>query len=99
MIEKITVQNEEVYLKKSGSNWRVIYPIKINGKIIWKNLLSGGSWWNLLYIFIFIAIIFGLINEYLSNLKLTSACLRALPDYINLRPYLENPDMVAFNLS
>jgi hypothetical protein len=92
-IKEVIVDGSIVYLKRSGKNYRVVHPIKIDGKINWKNLLVGGSYWNLLIIAVVLSLIFGLINEYISNLKLTNACLRALPDYINLGIYLENPEL------
>lgn len=92
MIE-VQVEGKRVFLKKSGENYRVVHPIKIDGKIVWKNLIAGGNWWNLLFIGIGVIVILGLINEYMSNISLTSACLRALPNHINLVPYLENVNL------
>jgi hypothetical protein len=89
-MEEVTINNDRVFLKGSNGNYRVVYPIKVDGKINWKNLLTGGSWWNLLTVAVILFILFGAINEYISNLKLTSACLRALPAYISLQPYLDN---------
>ena len=58
-IEKVVINQEEVYLKKDKFGWRVIHPIKINGKVNWRNLLVGGSYWNLLKVgFLIIAISF-----------------------------------------
>jgi hypothetical protein len=46
MIEKVVIQNEEVFMKKGLGGWRVVYPYKTDGKWNWKNLLLGGSWAN-----------------------------------------------------
>ena len=92
-IKEIEVEGKKVYLVKRGDNFKVVYPIKIDGKINWKNLIAGGSWWNLLLVALILFLLFGLANEYLSNLKIASACLRALPDYVNLQMYLDNPNL------
>lgn len=89
MIE-VQVEGKRVFLKKSGDSYRVIHPIKVDNKIVWKNLIAGGNWWNLVWIGLFIVVLYGLFNEYASNLELTSACLRALPDSSNLQVYLDN---------
>jgi hypothetical protein len=92
-IKEVIIDGEKVSLTKGRTNWKVVYPIKIDGKIVWKNLLAGGSWWNLVGVGIAVFVLIGLMNEYVSNIKLTSACLRALPDYISLIPYLDNPEL------
>lgn len=94
MIKEIEIEGERVYLKKNKLGYKVVYPIKNkDGTINLKHLISGGSWWNLLIVTVVVIIILGLINEYYSNIKVASACLRALPDYVNLIPYLENPNL------
>ena len=63
--------NESVYLKKSMGNYRVVYPIKNDdGSINWFNLLTGGSWFNVIVIGVVVAIILALLFEYSSNVKL-----------------------------
>ena len=37
------INGEKVYLKKDILGWRVVYPVKIDGKINWFNLLFGGK--------------------------------------------------------
>lgn len=96
-IREVEIEGQKVYLKKSGKKFRTVYLWQKkynNGKINWENLISGGNWLNLIFVIIFVAIILLAINEYVSNLKLASACLRALPDYIPLKPYLDNPTLV-----
>ena len=75
-IKKITIENEEIYLKKSGIfGWGIVYPYKINGKINWKNLLIGGSWIKLIIILFAVLIILGCINEYSTAVKIANECL------------------------
>jgi len=75
-INKITINNEEIYLKKSGVfGWGVINPYKIDGKINWKNLLIGGSWTKLIIIIVTILIILGCISEYSTAVKMANECL------------------------
>jgi len=74
-IKEIEIDGERISLKKSGKNWRVVKPIKIDGKINWKNLLAGGSWWNLFGIALIVILIIGCINEYSIALKTANDCL------------------------
>jgi len=92
---QVIVDNEEVYMRKSMDGWRVVHPIKINGKINWKNLLAGGSYWNWVKIGLFLILAYGLATEYMNTLELASACLRALPDSVNLQMYIDNPNLTS----
>lgn len=75
-IEEVIVNDELVYLKKSKIfGWGVVYPIKINGKINWKNLIAGGSWIRLGFIALMILLLIGAIKEYSSALELANNCL------------------------
>jgi Na+/pantothenate symporter len=91
MEKEIEIEGHKVFLKGKKDSWRVIHPYKVDGKIVWKNLLANGSWWNWVIIAFLVFVILGAFNEYANNLKVTSACLRALPDYINLDFYIQNP--------
>ena len=42
-IKEIEIEGEKIFLKKSFLGYGVVHPIKIDGKINWKNLLAGGS--------------------------------------------------------
>jgi len=58
MNHKIELENEVLYLKKSKIfGWSLVYPIKIDGKYNWKNILLGGSWHNLFKILLVVGII------------------------------------------
>ena len=75
-INKITINNEEIYLKKSGVfGWGIVYPYRIDGKINWKNLISGGSWIKLIIILFAVLIILGGISEYSTAVKMANECL------------------------
>lgn len=54
-INKVEVDGEDVYIKKSVLGTRVVYPVKIDGKINWKNLFYG-SIGNLIALIVYIAI-------------------------------------------
>jgi hypothetical protein len=57
-MERIKINNEEVVLKKDFTGWRVVYPLKNqDGSTNWKNVLVGGSYWNLLKIGLIVGII------------------------------------------
>lgn len=74
-IKEVIIENEKIYLKKNRFGWKVVHPIKIDGKINWKNLISGGNWWNLLIILIIILIILGCVNEYSNAVRTANECL------------------------
>ena len=43
--EIVEVNGETIYLRKSVMGLGIIHPIKMNGKIVWKNFIAGGNWW------------------------------------------------------
>jgi len=76
--EIVEVNGEKIYLRKGFLGWNVIYPNKIDNKIIWKNFIAGGSYWKLLGITIIVAIILGCIYEYSNALNVANECLNRL---------------------
>jgi len=75
-MEKIIIEDEEIYLKKSKwFGWGVIKPYKIDGKINWKNLLIGGSWIKFGIMAVIVIIILGCIDEYTTALRIANECL------------------------
>jgi hypothetical protein len=56
-IEEVNLNGDKVFLKGSKGIYRVVYPIKVDGKINWKNLLVGGSYWNLVKIGLIVGVI------------------------------------------
>lgn len=67
---EIRNNNERIFLKKGFMGWKVIHPWKIDGKIHIRNLIAGGSWWNLVFVALIVALILGITKEY--SLALTS---------------------------
>ncbi len=60
----------QVYLKKSGENYRVVHPIKNqDGSWNWFNLFTGGSWFNVVVVSVVVLIILGVLLEYSVNIK------------------------------
>ena len=93
-IKWIGIEDERVALKKGLTGWRVVFPIKNEDNTInWKNLLLGGSIWRLIGILVLVLLILYAFSEYTQLLNITEACLRALPDNINLQLYLDNPKL------
>lgn len=91
-LKKIEVDGEVVTLSKTQapifSRWHIVYPIKNDdGSINWKHLISGGSWWNLIFVILFVLIIIGAGYEYKSNLQ---ACADAMGN-INWYEQTYNP--------
>jgi len=71
-MERLKINNEEVVLKKDFSGWRVVYPIKNpDGSINWKNLLIGGSWFNLIKVILVVGLILFIIYSYKYDIQAT----------------------------
>jgi hypothetical protein len=86
-IKEIEIEGEKVYLKKSILGWGIVHPIKENGKINWKNLISRGSWFKLIAVIIIVLIILGCINEFRIAVNLAKECINKT---IEIVPYI-NP--------
>ena len=68
-LEKININNETIFLKKSFDGWHVVYPYKNeDGSFNWFNFLTGGNYWKLFYLIIILLVIVGFIYEYRINL-------------------------------
>lgn len=80
---KIEIGDEIVYLRKSFLGWGIIHPIKINNKINWKNLITGGSWIKAGILIFIILIILGCISEYSHVVNLLNKCLSNKTIWIN----------------
>jgi len=74
-LKQTEIDGQTIYLKKGFFGWNVIYPSKIDGKIVWKNFIAGGNWWNLLFLAIAIGVILGCIYEYSIVLKSLNECM------------------------
>jgi hypothetical protein len=75
-METIEIAGDTIYLKKSKVfGWGIVYPHRIEGKINWKNLLAGRSWWDLVFIIILVTVISGAIFEYSNVVRLANECL------------------------
>ena len=75
-VREINIDKDRVFISKSNFfGYRVVHPIKIDGKIVWKNLLSGGNWKNLIFIMIIVLIILGVIKEYSTAVEIANECL------------------------
>ena len=77
MLKRIEIEGEKIYLNKSKwFGWKVVKPIRNeDGSINWKNLLIGGSWFNLIFVILIIAIVLGCVYEYSIALKTANECL------------------------
>lgn len=70
IIEKI---REGLYIKKDKFGYKVIYPIKNDdGTTNWFNLLTGGTWYKLIFTIIVVLLILGMCYSYYHDVK---ACL------------------------
>lgn len=70
-------ENEKVYLKKDFKGWRVVHPIKNeDGTINLFNIITGGSWWNLIIVGVIVLITLAFLFEYSSNINSLLDCFR-----------------------
>lgn len=80
-IKEVNIDGTQVFMKKTREGYRVIHPMRINGKINWKNFLAGGSWYNLLGVAIIVFIVLGCINEYSNAVEVANQCMQSNPIY------------------
>lgn len=74
-IKKIIVDGNEVFLRKSGNNYRVVHPVRNeDGTFNWFNFITGGSWTNLIIIAVIVFLILGLLYEYSKNIETLLNC-------------------------
>ena len=83
-IKEIEIEGERIFIKKSFLGYSVVHPIKIDGKINWKNLLAGGSWIKLGLVIGFVIIALGAMLEVVNLIKIANECL-------NLNPFILIP--------
>ena len=70
-------KDAKVFLKKEGDSYRVIHPIKNeDGTLNWFNILTGGSWRNVILVSVIIIILLGLLYEYSSNMQILLDCFK-----------------------
>ena len=75
-IEEINIGGDRIFLKRSKYfGWGIVNPIKVDGKINWKNFLIGGSWVRFGILVLLIILIGLTINEYATTVKLLGECL------------------------
>jgi hypothetical protein len=75
-IKKIEIDGESLFIKKSKIfGWGFVYPIKIDGKLNWKNILIGGSWFNVIKLLVIILLLAGCLNEYSNAINVANECL------------------------
>lgn len=69
--KEVFIDGEKVYLKKGMFGYRVVHPVKENGKIVWQNALFGG-WGNFFKLLFILLIAFSLlfgVNEMIEGCK------------------------------
>jgi len=113
-IKRVEIDGETIYLKKNSKlGYKVIYPWKkenykpykecSNFKewkkgINWFNLWTGGSWWNLLIVFIIVFVVLGLLYEYSANIERFMNCFTSSSALENCK-IAYSPDYMKINLS
>lgn len=73
-----TINGDRVFLIKLKDGYKVIHPIKIDGKIYWKNLIAGGNWWNLVKIGFIVIVVLGCVWEYSQAKAIADSCLQTI---------------------
>jgi hypothetical protein len=75
-VNEVEVEGEKILLRKDILGWHRVYPNKDeNGKIIWKNLIAGGSWFRLFLVAIIVILIVLAINEYRQAVTMAYDCV------------------------
>ena len=86
-IEEVNIYGERIFLRKDLLGWHTVNPIKINGKIVWKNLLAGGSWLKLIIVIFAVLILVGAIVEVTGLVQTANECLnQTIIPQINIMP-------------
>ena len=79
-IKEIEIEDKKLEVKKGIFGWNFVHPIKDKeGKIIWKNLIAGGSWIKLSIIIVFVIIVIGAIVEVVDLIKIANECQNINP--------------------
>jgi hypothetical protein len=83
MIHKIELNGDTIHLNKSKwFGWSVVYPLKNeDGSWNYFNLITGGSIWKLIFVLVFMAIMFGAIMEYHSNMETCQEAVNIVNQY------------------
>jgi len=55
--------NKNQALRKTKKGYRIIYPIKTDGKINWRNLIMGQNIWGLVFVAIILFATYGYIHD------------------------------------
>ena len=83
-IKEIEIDGDRIFISKSNIfGYKIVYPYKIDGKWNWKNILTGGSWWNVIILGVLILLILGAISEYTQAVQVANGCLNK----IQISPY------------
>ena len=70
-IHKLRIGTKDVFVSQRKDNFKVVYPLKNeDGSWNWFNILTGGSWINLILVAMVVVIVLGLLNEYSTNIKI-----------------------------
>lgn len=77
-IDKVEVDGEQIYLRKTFLGWGVVYPIKIDGKTNWKNLLAGGSWIKLAILAFVVILLLLCLYDYANAIRVANECIETL---------------------
>jgi len=85
-IERI---REGLYVKQDMFGYRIVHPIRNDdGSYNWFNLWTGGSWWNLIKVFIFLVLICFLVWSYKHDLAECWSCVEDPCEYCSCCQYI-----------
>ena len=62
-------ESEKVYLKKDFMGWHVVEPIKLDGKIVWKNVFNKKGFVSLIFILAVLGLVYLAYHEQIVNYK------------------------------
>lgn len=77
-VDVVEVNGEKIYLRKTFLGWGVVYPMKVDGKTNWKNLIAGGSWIKLAILVFVVGVIVSCLFDYANAIRVANECLEKL---------------------
>ncbi len=90
---EVEEKGEKIFLRKSFFGWKVIFPIRIDGKIVWRNMIAGGSWWNLVWVALIVLIILGITYEYSIAVTSLNKCMEQTISCCANNPFVSAGDL------
>lgn len=77
--KEVLIDGEKVYLRKDLLGWRIVHPWKVDGKISWVNMISGGNWYKTAITAFMVFIIIMAMLEFRDLYVAANNCINSVP--------------------